>query len=352
MPLKKHKINSNLVSIIIPIYNNAESLSGTYDEIKKVMKQKKYKHEIIFVDDGSSDESFSVIKSIALRDAEVVAIKFVRNFGQHSATLAGIKQSKGDVIITIDADLQNDPHDIPRLIEKMQEGYQVVSGCRNLINVPLMKRLRSQIINWCIYSITGVKLNDSTSTFKAYRRDIIDDALKIEHYMKFLPVYVCWMGSKITEIDANYRARKSGKSQYNLLKLIILFIEWLLLFSSGIKTVILLMLIGVCFIMLGVLFLSIYLISFLALTKPAGGILLMFAIFSLFGGINFIVLGIISERVKQLQTTVNKQPHYIIDLFASIKNGKIEPVKTKLSPAKPQPKNSSKKKVLLKNRIK
>lgn len=304
---------SDLISVIIPVYNNENNLKTTYHEIKEALAKNNYNYEIIFIDDGSVDKSFSILESIASNDSNVVVLKLTRNFGQHSATLAGIKHSKGDIIITIDADLQNNPIDILRLIKKLKEGYQVVSGCRDVREVSLLNRLRSRVINWCIYYISGAKLKDSTSTFKAYSRDIIDYALNIEHYMKFLPVYVCWIGSRITEIDVEYRARKTGKSQYNLIKLFVLFVEWLLLFSSGIKTVILLLIIGFFFMLIGSAFFITYMIS----PKSAEGVLLIYALFSFFGGINFAVLGILAERVKQLQNTVNKQPLYVIDTTIS-----------------------------------
>jgi len=307
--------SSELVSIVIPVYNNRDGLKTTHSEIKTVLLRNNLRHEIIFVDDGSQDGSFSEIESLVASDPDVIGIRFSRNFGQHSALLAGLKKARGNVMVTIDADLQNDPEDIPLLINKLNEGYQVVSGWRDLSHVPWLKRLRSRTINWCIYYVTGLRLRDSTATFKAYSREIIQSALKREQFMKFLPIYVCWIGSRVTEIKIHYRKRRFGKSQYQFLKLVELFFEWLLLFTSGMKMVILLLAMGLLSLCFSFLFLGVFFLR--GPSSMAGAMALIYAFIAFMGGLNFLIFGVLFERIKQIQVSVNSQPLYIIDTVIS-----------------------------------
>ncbi|MBF0273752.1 MAG: glycosyltransferase family 2 protein [Nitrospinae bacterium] len=297
----------NLISIVIPVFNNKDGLKATHHELKTVLDAEDYNYEIIFVDDGSSDGSFDEIQKLSEGNPEVVGIKFVRNFGQHPATLAGIKQAKGDILITIDADLQNSPEDIPRLVKKLKEGYQVVSGRRDFGFIPFVKRLRSKIVSMCVNFITGVPLQDSTSTFKAYSREIIQEALHNEHYMKFLPIYVCWIGKRITEIDVKCRERKFGRSQYKFLKLLELFFEWFLLFSSGMKMVILMFGIGGLFILSSLLFL------FTSIFGDGNSFSFLYFLITFIGGLIFMVFGVMFERVKQVHISMSSEPIYVID---------------------------------------
>ena len=197
------------VSIIIPVYNEEASISELYRELKAVLDREPWDGEIIMVDDGSTDDSAKVIGDLVARDPRVRLVRFARNFGQTAAILAGIDHATGDVLIPMDADLQNDPQDVPRLLAKVEEGYDVVSGWRKdrqdrfwSRRVPSM--LANRLISWW----TGVTLNDYGCTLKAYRATALKGEQLYGEMHRFIPIYASWRGGRITEIVVNHRARR------------------------------------------------------------------------------------------------------------------------------------------------
>lgn len=205
------------LSIIIPVYNEEENLSKLQIELKFVLDSQNFDHEIIYVNDGSRDRSQEVLRKLTLADPNTKVISFVRNFGQTAALAAGIICSKGDVLIFMDSDLQNDPADIPRLLDLLNNGYDVVSGWRkNRKDKALSRRLPSNIANWLISAITGVYLHDYGCTLKAYRRRVIEDLRLYGEMHRFIPAYVSWYGARVAEIIVNHRPRIYGKSKYGI----------------------------------------------------------------------------------------------------------------------------------------
>lgn len=203
------------ISVVIPVYNEEENLYELYDKIKKSLSE--YDYEVIFVDDGSTDNSWKVIKKIADEDKKVKGLKLSRNYGQTFALYAGFQEAKGDIIITIDADLQNDPDDIGKLIEELQKGYDIVSGWRKDRKDPfLTKVIPSKIANFLISFITGVKLKDYGCTLKAYKADVIKNIKLYGEMHRFLPALCAFEGAKISEIPVKHHRRKKGKSKYGL----------------------------------------------------------------------------------------------------------------------------------------
>lgn len=204
------------ISIVIPIYNEERNLKLLYEKLSKTLIDLNNDCEIIFVNDGSSDKSWFVINQLAQSDKRVRGIDLKRNFGQTIALAAGFDHAKGEIIITMDADLQNDPQDIPKLINKLNEGHDVVSGWRKNRQDPLIKRVPSKIANKIIPLVTGVKLHDFGCTLKAYRRGIIEGLKLYGEMHRFLPVYAHWAGAKITEVEVKHYPRISGKTKYGL----------------------------------------------------------------------------------------------------------------------------------------
>ncbi|WP_461830221.1 glycosyltransferase family 2 protein [Aquifex sp.] len=206
-----------MISIVIPAYNEEENIPILYERLKKVLENLGEDYEIIFVDDGSTDRTYEILKEIAQKDKKVKVIRFRRNFGQTAAMYAGFEHAKGDVIITMDADLQNDPEDIPRLLEKMKEGYDIVSGWRKDRKDPFFSRkLPSMIANWIISKVTGVHLHDYGCTLKAYRADIAKQYRLYGDMHRFLPALAKRFGAKITEIPVKHHPRLYGKSKYGI----------------------------------------------------------------------------------------------------------------------------------------
>ena len=206
------------LSLVIPVYNEQENLPLLFDAIQKAMLPLKLKWEVILVDDGSRDETLRILRQQAKKDPRHVrAISFRRNFGQTAAIAAGIDYAKGNIIVLLDADLQNDPADIPLLLAKLNEGYDLVSGWRkNRKDNALTRNLPSMIANWIISRVTGVYLHDYGCTLKAYRRGSLEGFRLYGEMHRFIPVYASSVGARIAEIPVNHRPRKFGKTKYGL----------------------------------------------------------------------------------------------------------------------------------------
>lgn len=209
----------HMLSVVIPVYNETESLRSLHSEVDAALRGLTTAgYEIIFVDDGSTDRSFELCRDIQKEDPEHVrVIAFRRNFGQTAAMSAGFDHARGDVIIPMDADLQNDPADIPKLLAKLDEGFDVVSGWRaNRQDKALSRKLPSMIANRLISWITGVHLHDYGCTLKAYRREVAEHINFYGELHRFLPALASWAGAKVAEIPVNHRSRKFGVSKYGI----------------------------------------------------------------------------------------------------------------------------------------
>jgi dolichol-phosphate mannosyltransferase len=205
------------VSIVVPAYNERESLALLIPAVVSVMERAGANFEIIVVDDGSSDGSGEFIAELAKTDSRLAVIRLARNFGQTAAMMAGIDHSRGEIIVPIDADLQNDPADIPRLLAKLDEGYDVVSGWRRSRKDAAIRRtFVSRCANWLISTISGVRLHDYGCSLKAYRRSVIGGVRLYGEMHRFIPIYAHWYGAKITEIDVAHQSRRFGRSHYGL----------------------------------------------------------------------------------------------------------------------------------------
>ena len=206
------------LSVILPIYNESKSIPILFDALEDAIGQ--YDYEIIAINDGSKDDSFAQLRTICAQNDRVKAVNFKRNFGQTAAINAGIQYASGEIIVLIDSDLENDPHDIPRLIEKLNTGYDVVSGWRQnrWEKEFLTRKLPSRMANKLISSISGVQLHDYGCTLKAYRRDVIKEVILYGQMHRFIPVYCAWQGGKVTEIPVRYQPRQFGKSNSGIFR--------------------------------------------------------------------------------------------------------------------------------------
>jgi glycosyltransferase involved in cell wall biosynthesis len=205
------------LSIVVPVYNEGENIPDLIGSITAAMHGFTESYEIVLVDDGSTDNSFVLLKSLAQRDPHIRLIRFGINYGQTAALAAGFHHAKGKVIVTMDADLQNDPTDIPLLMEKIQEGYDVVSGWRKERHDSFWsRRLPSVAANRVISYITGLKLRDYGCTLKAYRREIIRHIQLYGEMHRFIPALARWAGASVTEIVVKHHPRTKGKSKYGL----------------------------------------------------------------------------------------------------------------------------------------
>ena len=205
------------LSILIPVFNEEENILPLYEGLTKALQKTGRAYEILFVDDGSSDGSLEVLVDLSKKNPNVRVISFSRNFGQTAALSAGIDSSRGDIIIPMDGDLQNDPEDILLLLQKIEEGYDVVSGWRKDRKDPfLTRRFPSMIANKMISFIGGVRLHDYGCTLKAYKRDILKNIRLYGEMHRFIPIYAHWIGARVSEIPVNHFQRRSGSSKYGL----------------------------------------------------------------------------------------------------------------------------------------
>ena len=207
------------LSLIIPVYNEADNVAELYRELVAAMEKPGRSYEIIFVDDGSSDGSWPVLTQIQKGDDRVRIIRLRRNFGQTAALTAGFDHARGEIIISLDADLQNDPADIPRLIQKIEEGFDLVSGWRrNRKDRLFSRRVPSAVANWLISRITHVRLHDYGCTLKAFRREVIKNIKLYGELHRFIPAIASHMGVAIAEVQVNHRPRRHGKSKYSIFR--------------------------------------------------------------------------------------------------------------------------------------
>ncbi len=203
-----------MLSIVIPVYNEAESLETLHRELVEVAEAHGYELDVIFVDDGSIDQSWEVIRRLAAGDARVRGLRFRRNFGKASALSAGFTHARGELVMTLDADLQDDPREIPRFLAAMQINLDVVSGWKKVRRDPWHKVYPSRIFNALVSALTGVKLHDHNCGMKCYRREIFDEIQLYGELHRFVPVLASGRGYRVGEIEINHRPRKFGRSKY------------------------------------------------------------------------------------------------------------------------------------------
>jgi glycosyltransferase involved in cell wall biosynthesis len=206
-----------MISIVIPVYNEHDNIPALWIELQQVLVALKKPYEVIFINDGSTDNTDKRLNELAATNAAIRVIHFRRNFGQTAAMMAGIDHAKGDIIIPMDGDLQNDPSDIPNLLAKIDDGYDVVSGWRkDRADHPLKRNLPSKIANLVISIISGVHLRDYGCTLKAYRKEALANVRLYGEMHRFIPIYASWQGARVAEIPVRHRPRTHGKSKYGI----------------------------------------------------------------------------------------------------------------------------------------
>ncbi len=201
------------ISVVVPVFNEEENVEELHTRLAAVLGDEA---EFVFVDDGSSDRTFEVLRGLSALDPRVRVVRFRRNFGQTAALAAGIDYARGAIIVPMDGDLQNDPRDISRLLAKLDEGYDVVSGWRRKRQDPFRRRLPSQLANWMISLISGVRLHDYGCSLKAYRHDVLEDVRLYGEMHRFVPIYASWQGARVAEIPVDHHPRTRGKSNYGM----------------------------------------------------------------------------------------------------------------------------------------
>lgn len=292
------------LSIIMPVYNEEGSIQELYSEIKTVLGRLSSDCEIIAVNDGSEDRSFGILKSIAANDQNFKVINFGRNYGQTAAISAGIDACQGDIVIPLDADLQNDPNDIPQFLEKINDGFDVVSGWREDRKDSLSRRLPSQLANKLISFVTQVKLHDYGCTMKAYKREIIKEIKFYGEMHRFMPAYAAWHGAKIAEIAVNHRPRKYGKAKYGLSRVFKIILDLLtvkFLMAYMVKPMHFFGRAGLILLFLGFLSgLTTLIFKFILDISLTSTQLPLLTVFLIIIGIQFILMGFLAEIIIRI----------------------------------------------------
>lgn len=208
---------SKYLSVIVPVYNEEESIPHLHENISRVLSHQDFSYEIIYVDDGSKDGTFAQLRLISEKDWHVKVVRLRRNFGQTAGIAAGVAHSTGEILIFMDGDLQNDPVDIPRILARLNEGYDVVSGWRkHRKDAQISRKLPSMLANKLISKVTGVSLHDYGCSLKAYRRSVFQHVRLYGEMHRFMPAYAALAGASITEMEVNHHARQFGKSKYGI----------------------------------------------------------------------------------------------------------------------------------------
>jgi dolichol-phosphate mannosyltransferase len=218
------------ISVVIPVYNEVEALPELHQTLTDALDRISRSAEIVFVDDGSSDGSAAVLDALAHADARVQVLHLRRNYGQTAALMAAFQHCTGDVIIPMDGDGQNDPGDIPRLLDKLSEGFDVVSGWRTRRDDRFSRRLPSVVANRLTSALLGVPLHDYGCTMKAYRREVIEDIRLYGEMHRFIPIYAAWEGASVTELPVSHHARRHGKSKYGFGRISRVFLDLVIMY--------------------------------------------------------------------------------------------------------------------------
>jgi len=305
------------ISLILPVYNEEENLVIQYDKIKQALAKLSYSFEIIFVDDGSTDSSPSILKKIAAKDKQTKLILFRRNFGQTPAMAAGIEYSSGKIILFMDSDLQNDPEDIGRLVSKINEGYDVVSGWRvNRKDNFFIRKIPSSAANWLISKISGIKLHDLGCSLKAYRGDVLRQINLYGEMHRFIPIHVSWIGASITEIPVNHNPRIYGRSKYGLKRIFKVLLDLVtikFLGSYSTKPIYMFGGLGLILIFLGILCgIAVIVMKYATGIYMTGNPLLSLTIIFVIMGSLFIQMGILAEILMRIyHESKHTHPYYI-----------------------------------------
>ena len=306
------------LSLVIPVYNEEQTLPALADAIHKALAAYEAEWEVILVDDGSQDGSLTVLKELAQKDQQHIrVISFRRNFGQTAAIAAGIDHASGEIVVMLDADLQNDPADILMMVDKLKEGYDVVSGYRkDRKDTFITRTIPSHMANWLISQVTGVHLHDYGCTLKAYRMDVLQNIRLYGEMHRFIPVYAHAFGAKITEVEVKHHARKFGKTKYGLERtfkvlLDLLTVKFLLSYAS--KPIYLFGGAGLALILLSAVVLFYLLVRrvFFSISVLASPLFQMSAMFFILG-FQSILMGLIAELLVRTYHESQHKPTYTV----------------------------------------
>jgi glycosyltransferase involved in cell wall biosynthesis len=304
------------LSVVIPVFNEEENIQLLHQRLQESLRAYVEPYEIVYVDDGSTDATFSRLRQLAEHDARVCIVQLKRNFGQTIALSAGIEQSTGSILVFMDGDLQNDPRDIPRLLAKLDEGYDVVSGWRKQRKDALLSRkLPSWLANRLIARVTGIQIHDYGCSLKAYRREVFTHLRLYGEMHRLLPAYAALDGAKITELEVAHHPRRFGTSKYGLARTVRVLLDLLRLKFEGsfaTKPIYGLGIPGLLWLLVGCLFL-LFAPAHKISPRPAGRSFFLSNAIACFGfGTAFIFMGLLAEALMRTHYESQGKPTYVV----------------------------------------
>lgn len=299
------------ISVVIPVFNEEDNLRELGERLIRTLTAMGRPFEIIFVDDGSTDGSWQLLTDLnGQYPQNIRALQFHRNFGQHQAIFAGFQAARGQVMVTLDADLQNPPEEIPRLVAKLDEGYDTVGGWRENRRDSIFRRLPSQLVNYVMSRVTGVKLRDYGCMLRAYRRSVVDSINQCQESSSFIPALANLFAHRVAEIPVGHAERERGKSKYGIFKLLRLNFDLMTGFSN--LPIHLVGFMGVTIALLGLLFGLFLIIRRIFVGPEVGGVFTLFAILFVFVGLNTLGLALIGEYVGRIYREVRGRPRFVV----------------------------------------
>lgn len=305
------------LSVVVPVYNEEANLPELVARLEEVLAGLDGGSEIVVVDDGSTDGTFAVLRRLHAENPRVRAIRLRTNFGQSAALAAGFDAAKGEVVVTLDGDLQNDPADIPVLLAQLEEGYDVVSGWRRPRRDPFWRRrVPSMLANWLISRITGVSLHDYGCALKAYRREVLEHVELYGEMHRFLPALAKWVGAAIAEVPVRHHPRRQGRSKYGLSRTPRVLLDLLtvkFMMSYWTRPIQIFGLIGLVSAIAGLGLAAVLSYQRLFLDVPlANRPILLLAVLLIFIGIQFVSIGLLGEMVVRTYHESQRKPIYVI----------------------------------------
>jgi undecaprenyl-phosphate 4-deoxy-4-formamido-L-arabinose transferase len=298
------------ISVLVPILNEEESIRELHARLSKTLDALGRTYEIIYINDGSTDSTQEILEEFHSQDNHVRVVEFNRNYGQHMALFAGMERSQGEIVITIDADLQNPPEEIPRLVAKIDEGYEIVGTYRRQRQDSIFRTLPSYIVNKITARLVGVKLRDWGCMLRAYRRDIVDSMNMCGESAAFIPALAATFARKVAEIEVAHEARKKGTTKYSLFRL--LHLNFDLMTGFSLLPIQFIGFLGVAIALVGVVFAVFLFIRRLMLGPEVEGVFTLFAINFVFMGVMIFALGIIGEYIGRIYQQVRGRPRFIV----------------------------------------
>ena len=296
-------------SVVVPVFNEEASLEPLYKRLTNVMRSLGKAYEIIFVDDGSRDSSFQVLRGLHEKDRNVKVIRFTRNFGQQPAILAGFRAARGEVVITMDADLQNPPEEIPKLLAKLDEGYELVFGVLRERKHNAFRRTGSRFARWVLARILPVEASD-LSGFRALRSCAVAGLESLNEKSKFIDGLLCWMGYRVGTVEVRHEARHSGKTKYTPFRLVSLWLDMIVSFTEvPLKLAIVG---GLLLGAFGAALALFYLVRYLLHGFGVPGFATIVILITAFAGVQLLVIGILGEYIGRMSKEIKNKPEYVV----------------------------------------